>query len=162
MKEKLQNFIKILLTNADRTVTALLGLILLAMIGLYAREQTRTETPPPEPPAKPFDTKLPNEDYERLVSSYIQVNEDITQDPDSRRLIEHNMFDLKSVKEQEELAKQLDSQVDQAERLIQQGQTDEAAALLDTVLRSNPDHVRALDLLNQIRPSPSPSPSPTP
>ncbi len=161
MKEKLQVFARTLLANADRTTTAVLGIICLATLGLYLQEQSRGEIQPPEPPPTPWQKPIPNDDYERLVKSYINVNEDISQDPKVRRLIEFNMFDLKSVKAEEALAKQWDAQLDEAERLMQAGKKEDALKILDSVLARKPDLVRALDLRNQIIPQPSPSPSPT-
>jgi len=161
MKDQLQQLGRKLLENADRTVTAILGLLFLAMVGLLMNELSRGEAELPPPPPNPFLELLPNEKYDKVVENYINVNQDISKDPEVNPLIEFNMFDLKSVKQQEELAKQLDGQVDQAEQLFQAGRKEEALKLLDDVLARKPDHVRALDLRNQIVPQPTPTPTPT-
>jgi len=160
LKEKLQEIGRKLLANADRTATAFLGVLFLVVIGLFMHELSKGEAEPETPPDNPFRDLLPNEKYDAIAKNFINVDPDIAKNEQLRRLTEFNMFDLKSVKAQEELAKQMDTQVDQAEKLIQEGKKDEALKILESVLARKADHVRALDLKNQILPPPTTTPTP--
>lgn len=160
-QEKLIALGKKLLVYADRTVFAVLLMILLALIGLYLQEQREETTPYTEPPDVPFKEELVgNPSYEKVQKNYVSTNTDISKDPRINQLVEYNMFDLKSVKAAEELERQFVEQIRQAERLAGEGKNGEAMKIVESILSKKPSYVKALDLKRRLNPSNTPTPTP--
>jgi len=160
LKEQMQQIGRVLLSHADLTATGVLFVMLLIIGGLYFKEQAKQPEELPPPPVRNLEARLPNDAYNKVMNLFVNVQGDITKDPELRRLTEFNMFDLKSVQAEEKIEAQLDEQVEQANRLINAGKNEEALKILDSVLSRRPRHVRALDLKNQLLPAPSPTPTP--
>ncbi len=162
MNEQLQQFGRKILANADLFATGVLFVILVIMIVLFFHERSQVPDEPPNPPRRVLEERLPNEDFIKLETKYLKARTDIREDPLLRGLVDYNMFDLKSVKKQEEIERELDQRVEQAARLISDKKDEEALSILKAVLAQKPNHVRALDLKNRIAPEPTPTPVETP
>lgn len=116
----------------------------------------------PEPSRNQWAVKLPIQGFgdnvqgeaveavKRIQERFINVQPNINEDPDARRLIANNMFDLKAVTEAAAAREELNREYNRAEALFNQRQLDEALRIVNSILERDPAHAEARDLRRQI------------
>lgn len=149
----------------DLVITGALVLLLIIAGYLFYREQDYTVPPPVDPQPKDFTVKLPiervdedlgqdNPEYLEAVRNvqlqFVETEREIQNDPEASILIRRNMFDLKSVREQEQAAEQLNQQYVQADRLYQRGEYEQAREIVNEILLQDPTHQQALELRERL------------
>lgn len=166
-KDKMIAILHKIAKRMDLVALGLIGLLMVIMGWMYLAEQEYT-LPNVEPPAVPmWDVKLPMPDTPKLLNANppVQASVDtvkrlddtlftskskINEDENARRLIINNMFDLKSVEEQSVAAKELNEQVNAAQRAADAKRYDEALTILNGVLAKDSKHANALALKKKI------------
>lgn len=151
MNEKLQAQLKLLLNYIDYImIVVFLGLLLLTFY-LYDQEKKFSlpdqGTVPENPWQVKFDTMAEDE---QVVDSFMKVNPDIRQDEKARRLVQVNMFDSQSIKEQIRVEEAVREDYNQAEIAFNNGNYDRAKQLAESILQRYPVHLKSQRLLQQI------------
>lgn len=149
----------------DLVVTGALILLLIITGYLYLAERNFAAPEPPTPAKKQFTLKLPSERLsERMVEpeeQYVKAVSElrekfnpsqasITEDPKASILIRRNMFDVKSVQEEQEREQEMNRLYNRAEALYNQQKYEEASRLIDDILAQIPTHAEALDLRERL------------
>lgn len=163
--EQLQEFGKKLLKRADLVGIGVLMLLLLTTLFFFWQETNYTAPPVTPPPPAEFVKQIPSDPYTKVQKLYMQAQTDIRKDPKSVRLVENNMFDLKTLREAGELAAKVKEPLAQAERLFGENKLEEAKKAIGDVLKVYPTYPKALDLQERIlkalsTPTPTATPAP--
>lgn len=166
MNEQMQEILNKLAKRLDLVVLFVLLSLLITTGLLLLQEQNYILPEEPAPQRRAWTVKIPvtrhkpnippeeievanAAAYEEVREYWLQPEEDINQDPEARRLITVNMFDVKALDEQQ-AEQQLNQRYNEAEDLFRNGNTDGALALLDSILRQDPNHQESLDLRSRI------------
>jgi hypothetical protein len=165
MNEKFANLIRAAKNHLDRIVVAVIVLLLLAQVGLWMKEKNFVLDPlgvkPSEKPEDPTDP-----DWVNLVQDTYGKDKDVTQDELVDGLIKFNMFDVKAVKSQEDINRDIADKFQRAKSLYNQGKKQESLDLLNEILQLDRSYLSAIDLKSkieaEIKPPTEPAPAPAP
>lgn len=159
MNDRLKELLDKALKRLDLTVTGALVVILVLSGYLYLREKNYSLPEPPPPSPKNFNVKFAvpghevpesNLQYGKAVKDieekFIAVNPDISESEQGSVLIRRNMFDLKSIEEQQEFVEEINRDYNVAETLYRERKYEEAKALVEDILKRDPNHAEAQDL----------------
>lgn len=147
MKEILEKLAK----RLDLVTLGGLVLFLVIAITLLLKEQNYQLPQLEDPAPRDWDNKFKeNKNYTFLTKNYIEIQPDINKDETARRVIQNNMFDLKSVAESTEGAEESNRAYNQAEKLFQEKKYADARRVLDQVLARDPNHKESQDLKRKI------------
>ena len=154
MSERLKEIFGKLSRRLDLVVTGTL-IFLLALTGwLYLQEESYNAPEPPQASPKNFSEKIPvprvippkedqpaefAEQFEEVDSFFLNANPDIAESEQAEQLIIVNMFDIKTVEEEERRREDLNRQYNVAERMY-----------------DNENYREALSMVEQIRERPEP------
>jgi len=148
MSDKSAQTKKKLAQNADKIAIAVLALIFAGLLYAWWQEQNNTlgkETPPMKPVAL-ADEIAESPELEMLQQMSPQPQ--ITNAPGVQRVASLNMFNFSTIEEERRIEAEAEAKLQQAQTLIQQGQTDQARTLLldaQKVIAYRPDLKQALD-----------------
>jgi len=170
MNDKTREILNKSLKRLDLVTIGVL-LVLLGTVGyLVLAEQgyTTTETEPPAP--RPWVYKLPVpgktpeaeslKAYQRVEANILKVDGNINNDNDARRIIQNNMFDLKTIQENTQLAEQLKKQYDEAEKLFAEKKFAESLVIVNDILSKDPRRREAEDLKRRLETAMKPAGAP--
>lgn len=157
MNERYKELLLKLAKRLDLVALGVLAFLLILSGWLYLREEGYIIDQPPAPPPRTWQTKLPIEKagnvdeatskiVQNITSSIIKTSANINDDEVARRMIVNNMFDIKSVKEQAQVQKELNEGYNEAEKLFQGGKLNEALAKVNGILQMDPRHKPSLEL----------------
>ncbi|MGF1573377.1 MAG: hypothetical protein ACFCU1_09925 [Sumerlaeia bacterium] len=151
MKDKLLAQLKLLLEYIDYIAVAVFIGLLGASYVLYTQEENFTITSASTVRENPWDDKFSAMTEDDLViESFVEVNPDIRQDERARRLVQVNMFDSQSIKEQIRVEEAVRDDYAQAEIEFNNGNYDAAKRLAESILQRYPVHLKSQRLLQQI------------
>ncbi|MEQ8820744.1 MAG: hypothetical protein RLY93_10900 [Sumerlaeia bacterium] len=157
-KEKLQEIGQLLLKRMDQVAIVVFLALLVAAGYVFLQEQNDQVPEIMLTNPAPFQNKVEGENLEEIQDQMIDTPEGIRNDPELRRVVQINMFDLKSVREASAQERQLREQFTTAERLAEEGNTQAAIRALNDILRVNPDFTQAAELKERLE-NPQPEPS---
>src|SRR5690606_31853279 len=100
-----------------------------------------------------------NEFVADVKGAFIEAPPRIQEDPRAIRVIQYNMFDIKSVQEAQEAQRQINEMLNEAERLLRAGQAQQARNLVDQILERDPLSDRATELREMIEEQLNPPPA---
>jgi hypothetical protein len=157
VNEQVEIIGKKLLKRADLVATGLLVGLLVLVGSLYLQEASATLPEYSPPGAPPWNEQIPSAEFSKVEEQFLKAQPAIAEDTRIRRIVQLNMFDLKSVRSQRELEAEISREFSQAEQLFQQQDYDGALQRLDSILQRNPDHTRSLELKKRIEEARNPA-----
>lgn len=151
MNDKLMAQLKILLDYIDYIMIAAFAGILLASYYLYNQEKAFDIAPQGAVADIPWDDKFTAlKEDETILATLTNLNPDIREDPKARRLVQVNMFDTQSIKEQLQVEEAVRDDFAQAEAAYKEGKVERAKQLAESILQRYPIHLKSQRLLQQI------------
>jgi hypothetical protein len=161
MNEKVENVFRAVKNHLDRVVVVIIVLFFLLQVGLWMKEKTTTAPiPNPKSPVTPEDPTDPK--HVELVQSTYGQDKKIENDPLVDGLIKFNMFDVKAVKSQEEINRDIADKFQRARKLYNQGKKQESLELLEEILQLDRSYLSAIDLKSKIEEDLKPPPEEAP
>ncbi len=146
MKDQLELLGKKLQKRLDLIGIVLFVALLLVVGFFYQKEQQFELDEVQPPPPRPWDVKIPNDSYNKVMASFTGTQTDILKDDRARRLIQFNMFDLRSVQNEAERERAIAPLFNEAQKMYDAKDYDGALQKLDEILQRYPTHYRSLDL----------------
>ena len=151
MNEQLAVIGKKLVKRLDLVGIGVFVALLVASGYVFYMEENYQPEEVDTPPQPEWTRSLPSPELDTTVAQFVGRPTDIQQDIEIRRLVENNMFDLKSVKSQQEREQQIRQDFVQAQTLFNEKNYDEALVLVERVLSQNASHTKALELKQKIQ-----------
>lgn len=155
MSEKTAKYSKLLKSNIDRVIIAVMYSLLLVLVWLWMSEQSMDDPPEGEKVVTIEDVVDKNAATKQVVE--MGRPQAIENDPAILQVSRFNMFDYKSVKERDKIEKEANQRIVQVEELLKQKRNDDAKRLLEEVLKVIPAHQKARQLLDQINKAATPA-----
>lgn len=162
MNERFAEILQLMRKRLDLVTIGVLSFLLLVSGYMYQAEKGYVVPPVDPPQRRQFTVKLPDEtrpdrpaanleEYEFVLSIFHNPTADIEQDEGGARVIRNNMFELKTVEQQEQLREQLNARLREADGLFRQNRAEEALVIVNEILRQDRNHRGAADLRRQIQ-----------
>lgn len=159
MNEQAERYIKLLKKHMDRVVIGTLYLLLFALVGIWYMEQAGGDTTAEEGKPASIPDKIPNNPFWTSVQKMSEPQK-IEDYAGIQQIRQYNMFDYKSVKQQEDLLRGLNQKFAQAQEAEKAGRKDEAVKMLKEILQQKPTYRPAQGLLEKLEPKPAAAPAP--
>ena len=175
MKDRLKEIFTNLSRRLDLVATGVLLFLLIITGYLYLRETNYVVESPPPPPPKTWNVKVPmdpvietdeddppgnKEEFEEVSEFFLNANPEIEEDPQARKVIVVNMFDIKTVEEEERLREELNQRYNRAEQLFENEQYQDAREIVNEILEQDPNHRASRDLRSRLNALLTPTPTP--
>ena len=170
MNDQTREILNKLLKRLDLVTLAILFILLGSVGYLVLAEQGYTTAETESPPPKPWTYKLPIpgktpdpealKAYNRVEANIIKGDGNINNDPEARRIIQNNMFDLKTIQENTQLAEQLNKQYNEAEKLFAEKKFAESLVIVNDILSKDPRRREAEDLKRRLETAMKPAGTP--
>ncbi|CAN5405403.1 hypothetical protein BH09SUM1_BH09SUM1_17720 [soil metagenome] len=158
MNDRQKEILLKLYKRLDLVVTGVLILLLVygGYLILAEKNYTAAELPAPAPRAPEYRIpvagvpNVTNADYDEIIANYVKTNPDINADEKARRIIQNNMFAMKSAEETQAIREEMNALYNQAERAEQAGRYDESRKLVSDILSRDPSNALAKQLRDKM------------
>ena len=155
MNDKAAQYVKLLKSQVDRIVVAVMFCLLGVMVFLWYLEQTRgSETAASTGRIATLEDPIPKNPFNKKVMS-MGDPQSLSDYPEIEQVAKYNMFDYKSVKNKEAIEREANRKYEQAEAAASAGRLDEAKRLLQEILEQFPTHQKARELRDKLSPEAS-------